>query len=141
MIVGLPDMFDALVIPDPSGDSQVFLDLSNWVVYERKHNIGNVVHNLLTHGPCHVCIGAIFRKIEADSESADYITRIYAMTFNEGFAHLVSYDDTPIDRSDRCCARQLLQQVCRERCGRAARLHRYSMDPAALTLIISILFS
>jgi len=86
MIVGLPDMFDALVILDPSGDSQVVLDLSNWVVYEGKHNIGNVIHNLLTHELCHVCIGAIYRKIEADSESADYITRIDAMTFNEGFA-------------------------------------------------------
>jgi len=100
MIVGLPDMFDALVILDPSGDSQVVLDLSNWVVYEGKHNIGNVIHNLLTHELCHVCIGAIYRKIEADSESADYITRIDAMTFNEGFAHLVSYDSTPIDRVD-----------------------------------------
>lgn len=100
MVVGLPDMCDALALPDPAGAIQVVYDLPNWLLYEGKHDISSVVGNLLTHELCHVCIGAIYKSINADSESAGYITRLDAITFNEGFAHLVSYDNTPIDRVD-----------------------------------------
>ncbi len=100
MVVGLPDIYDALALSDPSGAIQVVYDLPNWLRYEGKHNISDVVGNLLTHELCHVCIGAIYTDIETDSESADHIMCIDAMAFNEGFAHLVSYNYTPIDKVD-----------------------------------------
>ncbi len=97
LIIGYPEPNDATVLKEPDGQNNVILDLGLWTKYEGKCDITGVIHNLLTHELCHVCIGKTIKDIDADIESSDYIINLDANTFHEGFAHLVSYDDKDID--------------------------------------------
>lgn len=56
--------------------------------------------NLLTHEITHLLIGHRYPAANAALESTDYLTRLDAYTFHEGFAHLLSYQATEIDCVD-----------------------------------------
>jgi len=45
----------------------------------------------------HLLIGHRYPAADAALESTDYLTRLDAYTFHEGFAHLLSYQATEID--------------------------------------------
>ncbi|BCN30987.1 DUF5700 domain-containing putative Zn-dependent protease [Anaeromicropila herbilytica] len=100
LIVGFPEPNDATVLKAPDGTNNVILDLGLWTKYESKCNIASVVHNLLTHELCHICIGESIKGIDNDIESNDYLTNLDANTFHEGFAHLISFDNKEIDEVD-----------------------------------------
>lgn len=97
LIVGYPEPYDATVIKAPDGESNVILDLGLWAKYEGKCDIPRVVHNLLTHELCHVCIGKAIPGIDEDIESEDYRINLDANTFHEAFAHLISFEDKDIN--------------------------------------------
>lgn len=97
LIVGFPEPNDATVLKAPDGQNNVILDLGIWTKYEGKCDIASLVHNLLTHELCHVCIGATIKGIDDDLKSGDYITNLDANTFHEGFAHLISFENKEID--------------------------------------------
>lgn len=99
-IIGLPEPYDATVLISEDGIVNVILDIGCWVKYYGKCKLEEVVHNILTHELCHVCIHSIYQSIEADGEGEDYLTCLDANTFNEGFAHLLSYNDKNMDETD-----------------------------------------
>lgn len=96
LVVGLPQPRDAVVLRDPGGIAGVVLDLGQWVQYMHSIKPSAIVQNLLTHELCHVCIGAGISDIDDDLEAPEYGTALDAMTFHEGFAHLVSYQSMEI---------------------------------------------
>ncbi len=98
LIIGFPEPNDATVLKSPVGKNCVILDLGLWAKYEGKGDIASIIHNLLTHELCHVCIGKTIKGIDDDMENGEYITKLDANTFHEGFAHLISYEDKDIDR-------------------------------------------
>lgn len=100
LIIGFPEPNDATVLKSPDGQYNVILDLGLWAKYEGKCDIESVVHNLLTHELCHVCISKTIADIDDDIDNGDYISQLDANTFHEGFAHLVSYDDKDINKVD-----------------------------------------
>ena len=100
LIVGFPEPNDATVLKAPDGCNHVILDLGLWVKYEGKCNMRSVIHNLLTHELCHICIGETVTGIDEDTKSECYLTNLDANTFHEGFAHLVSFEDKNIDSID-----------------------------------------
>ncbi|MDD6796639.1 MAG: hypothetical protein PUE01_14755 [Clostridiaceae bacterium] len=97
LIVGYPEPFDATVLKAPDNKMNVVLDLGVWTKYENKTNISDLVHNLLTHELCHICIGKLINSIDDDLESDNYHTQMDAISFHEGFAHLVAFDNKNID--------------------------------------------
>lgn len=100
LIVGFPEPNDATVLKAPDGHNNVILDLGIWTKYEGKCDISSLVHNLLTHELCHICIGATIKEIDDDTQSNDYLTNLDANTFHEGFAHLISFENKEIDEVD-----------------------------------------
>lgn len=96
LIVGYPEPNDATVLKAPDGCNHVLLDLGLWVKYEGHCNMRSVIHNLLTHELCHICIGETVSDIDEDTLSDNYLTNLDANTFHEGFAHLVSFEDKDI---------------------------------------------
>lgn len=97
LIVGFPEPYDATVLKGVDGESNVILDLGLWTRYEGKCDIKGIVHNLLTHELCHVCIGKTISGIDDDIESDDYLINLDANTFHEAFAHLISFEDKAIN--------------------------------------------
>lgn len=96
LIVGFPEPNDATVLKAPDGCNHVILDLGLWVKYEGHCDMRSVIHNLLTHELCHICIGETVTGIDYDTFSDCYLTNLDANTFHEGFAHLVSFEDKDI---------------------------------------------
>lgn len=97
LIVGSPEPYDATVLRALNSESNVILDLGLWTKYEGKCDIPSVVHNLLTHELCHVCIGKTIQGIDDDIESENYLINLDANTFHEAFAHLISFEDKDIN--------------------------------------------
>ncbi len=62
--------------------------------------ISDVVNNLLTHELCHVCINAAFPDMGNIYKSGTYLEGLDAITFNEGFAHLLSFENENISSVD-----------------------------------------
>lgn len=100
LIMGFPEPYDATVEYDRNGMCHIVFDIPCWTKYVGKHDIAKIAQNLLTHELCHVVIGASIPAIDTDTESEDYLTALDAVTFHEGFAHLVSYEGTDIDKVD-----------------------------------------
>lgn len=96
---------------NPQGDSEVILDLGCWIKYYGKVDVSELVHNLLTHELCHVCINELIPEISEAIISNDYLTNLDANTFHEGFAHLVSYNDKEIDEVDWNSKQMLLYKT------------------------------
>jgi hypothetical protein len=101
LIVGFPQPYDATVLKNPeNGKKHIVFDVGLWTAYAGRCDIASVVHNLLTHELCHVCISVLVQTIDEDIISNDYLTNLDANTFHEGFAHLVSCNDKEISAVD-----------------------------------------
>lgn len=96
LVVGLPEPCDAVVLRNSEGIPSVVLDLGQWTPYLKAAKLSDLVQNLLTHELCHVCISDGVACIDDDLEGSAYGAALDAMTFHEGFAHLVSYQSMEI---------------------------------------------
>lgn len=92
LIIGYPDPMDATVMKSPAGEYTAILDMGLWTKYLSGTPIGELAHNLLTHELCHVCIHEMMPELDEVEETGEYLTKLDAFTFDEGFAHFVSYD-------------------------------------------------
>lgn len=98
-IVGLPSGYDALALRDEQGKPIVVYDIGNWIIY-KDMSILNVVNNLLTHELCHVCIDDVFPEIHNIYLTGSYHEGLDAIVFNEGFAHLLAFENKNIASVD-----------------------------------------
>lgn len=98
-IVGLPQGYDALALQDESGNPIAVYDIGNWLVYQNMV-ISDVVNNLLTHELCHICIKSVFPDLRNTYISGTYLEGLDAIAFNEGFAHLLAFENKNISSVD-----------------------------------------
>ena len=98
LIVGFPKPYDAVTMKDAAGQTHIVLDLIRWCDYGLPKNVEGVVRNLLAHEMTHAFIAARYPEADAASDGTDYRAKLDALTFHEGFAHLIAYEDTPIDQ-------------------------------------------
>lgn len=126
LIIGYPEPNDALVMKDPAGGNTAILDMGLWTKYLGHVSLGALAHNLLTHELCHVCIAAHWPELCQVQETGDYLSRLDAFTFDEGFAHFVSYNDQEASAVDWDSAQ--LRRVWETSCAdmRAARSEQRS---------------
>lgn len=96
LIVGCPEPYDAFVIQDSNGKHHMVFDLLCWEKYVGVISLSDLSQNLLTHELFHVMVGKRYPDIEAAEDHGAYIDQIDAITFNEGFAHLVSYNQQEV---------------------------------------------
>lgn len=99
LIVGFPQPYDAVAMRRDGVYHMVF-DLLLWTKYLGKLDMKAVAGNLLTHELCHALIGQTVNGIDADLDSGAYRDMMDAVTFHEGFAHLVSYDGKELNETD-----------------------------------------
>lgn len=92
LIVGFPAPYDATTEYAPDGRLHIIFDLVQWINYAELENLDAIVRNLLTHEITHQLISKHCNGIDEAMESGDYLLRLDANTFNEGFAHLISFD-------------------------------------------------
>lgn len=92
LIVGYPEPNDAVVMKSPAGVYTAILDMGLWAKYLDTVPVGKLVHNLLTHELCHVCIHQLMPELDKVQEAGEYLSKLDAFTFDEGFAHFVSYN-------------------------------------------------
>ena len=100
LIVGFPQPYDAVTMRDAEGNTHILLDLIRWCDYGLPKQPERVIRNLLAHEMTHVFIGYVYPEADEAQENTDYRTMMDARTFQEGFAHLIAYDDTGIGRVD-----------------------------------------
>lgn len=98
LIVGFPEPYDAVTVTAPDGKTHLVFDLICWKKYAERKDLNEIIRNLLTHETTHFLIGRRYPEVDAALESPDYMTKLDAYTFHEGFAHLISYQATDIDR-------------------------------------------
>lgn len=91
LIVGFPEPYDAVTACDGEGTYHIIFDLLCWTKYLGRGSIKGVARNLLTHELCHVLLHQAVPGLEAAAGGEDYRSALDALTFDEGFAHLVSY--------------------------------------------------
>lgn len=91
LIVGCPEPYDAFVSQGPDGKHHMVFDLLCWEKYVGAISLSGLSQNLLTHELFHVMVGRRCPDIEAAEAHGAYPDQLDAITFNEGFAHLVSY--------------------------------------------------
>lgn len=99
LMVGLPKGYDALALQDENGRPLIIYDIGNWLAYQ-EHVISDVTNNLLTHELGHICIQAAFPDIVSTYLSGTYLEGLDAITFNEGFAHLLAFENRNISLVD-----------------------------------------
>ena len=97
LIVGYPHGNDASVKQAPDGKRHMIFDLVSWEKYVGKIPLSALSQNLLTHELFHVMVEKCFPDIEAAEMQGEYTQQLDAIAFNEGFAHLVSYNQQEID--------------------------------------------
>ena len=100
LIVDYPEPYDAVAAHSPGGQAHLIFDLIRWCNYAELDQLDSIIRNLLTHEITHLLIGHRYPAADAALESTDYLTRLDAYTFHEGFAHLLSYQATEIDCVD-----------------------------------------
>lgn len=100
LIVGYPEPYDAVAAHSPDGQAHLIFDLIRWCNYAELDQLDSIIRNLLTHEITHLLIGHRYPAADAALESTDYLRRLDAYTFHEGFAHLLSYQATEIDCVD-----------------------------------------
>lgn len=98
LIVGYPEPYDAVVKQSPDKKYHMVFDLLCWEKYIGKVRLSELIQNLLTHELFHVMIENYFPDIESAEAHGTHIERLDAITFNEGFAHLISYNLQEIDK-------------------------------------------
>lgn len=92
LVVGCKEPNDAFVLKDLNGRHHMIFDLLCWEKYVGKISLSKLSQNLLTHELFHVLIGKYYTDIEKSEQFGNYRDKLDAITFNEGFAHLVSYN-------------------------------------------------
>ena len=97
LVVGLPEPHDASVRQAPDGKHHIIFDLLCWEKYLDLMPLSDISQNFLTHELFHVMVGKKFPDIECLEMQGGYIDQLDAITFNEGFAHLVSYNGQEIN--------------------------------------------
>lgn len=97
LIIGYPEPYDAVVKKAPDGKLHMVFDLLQWEKYMGKISLSALSQNLLTHELFHVMVGKHFPNIESVETQGEYIERLDSIAFNEGFAHLVSYNQQEIN--------------------------------------------
>lgn len=97
LIVGYPYGNDASVKQAPDGKQHMIFDLISWGKYVGKIPLSALSQNLLTHELFHVMVGKCYPEIESVEMYGEYTDQLDAITFNEGFAHLVAYDQQEIN--------------------------------------------
>lgn len=98
LIVGYPAPIDACVMTNPQGNTEIILELGMWTRYEENHDIKGLAHGLLTHELCHVCILANYQAPKSGPQH--YCSQLDFIAFNEGFAHLLSYQNRELEQTD-----------------------------------------
>lgn len=97
LIMGFPEPYDATIEYDKMGKCHVIFDLGCWSKYVGHCDLSLLVQNILTHELCHVLLQKHSKNLKKDLTSTDYVTALDAITFDEGFAHLVSYEAKEIN--------------------------------------------
>ena len=100
LVIGFPQPYDAMAMRDEAGAYHIILDLLCWTVYLGKGNLRSIARNLLTHELCHMLIGRTIAGIDDDLNGGAYADMLDALTFHEGFAHLVSYGGKELGETD-----------------------------------------
>lgn len=98
LIVGYPEHYDAVSTKNPQGGEAIILDMLRWTAY--LGHIKEAAENILTHELTHSLIALRAPEVPGDGERGDYGSRLDAVTFNEGFAHLLSFKGMDLDRVD-----------------------------------------
>lgn len=99
LVIGFPQPYDAVAMRH-GGTYHMVFDLLCWTGYLGKGDLNAVARNLLTHEMCHVLIGQTVSGIDADLDNGAYVDMLDALTFHEGFAHLVSYEEKELGETD-----------------------------------------
>lgn len=116
LIVGFPEPYDAVTMKSPDGQTHLIFDLICWNKYGSMANFNEIIRNLLTHELTHFLIGCYYPEADAAVESPNYLTKLDAYTFHEGFAHLISFNATEIDNVDWHSAQlEKVYSSCKER--------------------------
>lgn len=100
LIVGFPEPYDAVTMNAPDGQTHLVFDLICWRKYAGMADLNRIIRNLLTHEITHLLIGKNYPEVDAALDSSNYLMKLDAYTFHEGFAHLISYQTTEIDCVD-----------------------------------------
>lgn len=97
LVVGLPEPNDASIREAPDGKHHIIFDLLCWEKYLGLMPLSDISQNLLTHELFHVMVEKKLPDIKCLEMQGGYIDQLDAITFNEGFAHLVSYNGQEIN--------------------------------------------
>lgn len=100
LIVGFPEPYDAVNTLSGDGTTHLVFDLVCWRKYLSFPEIEKNIRNVLTHEFTHCLISYYNPSADAALRSSCYFEKLDGYTFNEGFAHLISYRSTDIDRVD-----------------------------------------
>ena len=97
LVVGCKKPNDAFVLKDLNERHHMIFDLLCWGKYVGKISLSKLSQNLLTHELFHMSIGKYYTDIEESEKFGNHINKLDAIRFNEGFAHLVSYNQQEIN--------------------------------------------
>ena len=97
LVVGCKEPNDAFVLKDLNERHHMIFDLLCWEKYVGKISLSKLSQNLLTHELLHMLLGKYYTDIEESEKFGNHINKLDAITFNEGFAHLVSYNQQEIN--------------------------------------------
>jgi len=88
LAVGCPSPYDAMV-REYDGVEYVIFDLIRFMSYEKNSDdIVALIRGMITHEFTHICIHNIYPFVESE-----YINKLKYITFDEGFAHLLAFND------------------------------------------------
>lgn len=97
LILGFPEPYDAMVASDGEGDCHVIFDLYRWTKYLGHGSLADAARGLLTHELTHMLLHAAVPGLGADGP---YPSALDAITFDEGFAHLLSFQGKALGEVD-----------------------------------------
>lgn len=122
LTVGLPKVYDAVTDYNEQGDVRIIFNMDCWIEYMAFCDLEKTVNALLNHELFHVLIGKKIPEI-IKAQNADYITRLNAGTFNEGFAHLIAHEGRVLEDIDWHSPKlEEVQQVCYEKMEKALKV-------------------
>jgi len=91
LTVGLPSMYDAMLV-EHEGNTHIVFDLINFANYVKNgKDLAELVDNFLTHELIHMLINVKYPPKR--QEDFGYVEYLDYISFHEGFAHLLSYED------------------------------------------------
>ncbi len=93
LIVGFPSPYDSVNTKDRNGKSHLVFDLILWQNYLAYPEIDRNIRGVMTHELTHHLIGTIYPQADRAMESGNYMDKLDAYAFHEGFAHLISYSN------------------------------------------------